>query len=98
VCRSAASDCDVAETCPGNSPNCPADGFAPNGQGCAECTNCSCDGSGSCGPCAPGQTYCAGFGCLDPFEGVTPCCSVANCSLGQICCLSAGCQTGPDCI
>jgi hypothetical protein len=34
TCRAAAGDCDVAETCTGSSPTCPADDFLPSGVTC----------------------------------------------------------------
>jgi hypothetical protein len=54
ICRPAASDCDVQETCDGVSATCPADGFESSGTPCGnqsdtECTNPdTCDGLGTC--------------------------------------------------
>src|SRR5213080_2622205 len=47
VCRAAAGDCDVAESCPGNGPNCPADAKKASGTVCTDdgnpCTADTCD-------------------------------------------------------
>lgn len=52
VCRASAGDCDAAETCSGESDECPPDAFAETGAPCAEdgdaCTADACDGSGTC--------------------------------------------------
>src|SRR5262249_34143741 len=42
VCRPAAGDCDVAETCTGTSPTCPTDRFAPTTQRCRDAAG-ECD-------------------------------------------------------
>jgi hypothetical protein len=51
VCRAAAGECDLAETCTGSSTTCPTDGFKANGTGCADdgnpCTTDLCQ-SGAC--------------------------------------------------
>ncbi len=49
TCRAAAGECDVAESCSGQDPACPADTFAPAGQLCRPSTSVydpaeSCDG------------------------------------------------------
>ena len=59
ICRATASACDVAETCDGSSPVCPADGFAPAGQVCQTSTNlCMIDAvcSGGTASCPPPGT------------------------------------------
>src|SRR5207244_4178374 len=49
ICRAAAGDCDLAESCPGNGPNCPADAKKTNGTACTSdgnpCTLDQCDGT-----------------------------------------------------
>ena len=49
VCRPAAGDCDVQETCDGASAACPADAKSSSGSGCPDdgnqCTNDQCDGT-----------------------------------------------------
>jgi hypothetical protein len=47
VCRSAASACDVAESCTGTSTSCPADGFAAAGTVCRPAAG-ACDAAESC--------------------------------------------------
>src|SRR5206468_6769269 len=50
-CRSAAGECDLAENCPGNGPNCPADTKKTAGTACTAdsnpCTLDECDGTRS---------------------------------------------------
>jgi hypothetical protein len=74
ICRPAASDCDVEETCDGASAACPVDGFEPSGTPCGsgadtDCTDPdTCDGSGACQsnhepdgtPCTDDQLFCTG--------------------------------------
>ena len=61
VCRAAAGDCDVAETCDGSSPACPADGFSTGNECRASAGICdvaeSCTGSSACVPggCVPAE-------------------------------------------
>lgn len=50
VCRAAASECDVAETCTGTTASCPDDTLATTGTPCA---SGFCN-AGSCGSCEPG--------------------------------------------
>ncbi|MHC4090449.1 MAG: InlB B-repeat-containing protein, partial [Planctomycetota bacterium] len=57
LCRGALGDCDVAEFCPGDGPNCPPDEFAPPATPCGNQTPegaCddpdACDGAGICLP------------------------------------------------
>jgi hypothetical protein len=51
ICRAAAGECDVAESCTGTSGSCPADGSLPNGTVCSSdgsaCTNDVCS-AGAC--------------------------------------------------
>lgn len=52
TCRAAIGVCDVAESCNGTSPSCPANGFVAAGTACPDdgsaCTTDACDGSGAC--------------------------------------------------
>ena len=52
VCRPAASECDVAESCTGTTGTCPADGFKSSGTPCTDdgnlCNADVCNGSGTC--------------------------------------------------
>ena len=53
MCRAAASDCDVAETCNGSG-SCPANSFVSAGTAClnnsvdSECNSSTCNGGGTC--------------------------------------------------
>jgi hypothetical protein len=76
-CRADAGECDVAETCDGSNPTCPANGFEPSGASCGDgsntdCTNPdTCDGSGACqsnheaisSPCNDGNACTSADGC-----------------------------------
>ncbi|MCK5690657.1 SUMF1/EgtB/PvdO family nonheme iron enzyme, partial [Myxococcota bacterium] len=56
VCRPSATDCDLAEKCDGNTTECPADTFLPEGSSCGSPVVTSCDGADSCdalGECLP---------------------------------------------
>jgi len=52
VCRSAAGQCDIPETCSGSDGTCPANAFQPAGTSCDldnnPCTIDQCNGSGTC--------------------------------------------------
>jgi hypothetical protein len=41
VCRASTGECDPEEKCSGNSPTCPADTTAPDGQGCGDGLKCA---------------------------------------------------------
>ncbi|EQC28158.1 hypothetical protein SDRG_14115 [Saprolegnia diclina VS20] len=59
VCRKAASGCDIAETCTGESGQCPMDKFEP--------TTTKCSGTCNDNPC-DAQDYCDGNGsCVDKY-------------------------------
>lgn len=62
VCREAATDCDVAETCNGASAACPADDFAPTGESCS-------DGSGLQGGCSDGVCTTLDSACATLIQG-----------------------------
>src|SRR5436309_6076920 len=86
VCRAAAGDCDVAETCTGTSTACPADAKSPAGTVCrASAGACdaveTCDGAGNSCP-------------ADDFQPSSVVCRAANggCDLAESC---PG--NGPDC-
>ncbi len=51
VCRPAAGECDVAETCTGSSAACPADGFKQNGTACNDGNLCTENDQCSNGQC-----------------------------------------------
>jgi len=54
ICRAAADECDVAESCTGDSTLCPADGFQPDGTECtADDNRCTSDACVE-GQCVPG--------------------------------------------
>jgi hypothetical protein len=52
VCRSAATQCDAAESCTGVSGACPADGFASNGTSCNDADPTTCTDVCTAGSCA----------------------------------------------
>ena len=53
LCRPAAGQCDVSESCDGENPGCPANVLRPNGFDCDDGDPCTeadkCDGAGNCG-------------------------------------------------
>ncbi len=69
VCRLAAEECDLQETCTGTSPICPADESASAGTSCADgtspCIVGTCDGLGICvtAPVADGTSCDDGLSC-----------------------------------
>ncbi|KDO20538.1 hypothetical protein SPRG_13235 [Saprolegnia parasitica CBS 223.65] len=79
VCRKAASDCDVAESCTGSSGQCPSDKFAPT---TAKCTG-TCNGN----PC-DAQDFCDGSGnCVDKYLPSDTVCGTT----GNACIIPATC-------
>ncbi len=83
-CRAAAGACDVAETCDGSSPTCPADGVAPIGTECRA----------SVGVCDPAET-CDGSAADCPGDeraGVGTVCraSAGACDEDEVCDGSSG--------
>ena len=82
TCRSAVGVCDVAETCTGTAPDCPADAFAPSTAVCRSATGI-CDAAETCTGSAPGcpadalaptSTVCRpGAGPCDAAETCTGC-------------------------
>jgi cysteine-rich repeat protein len=75
LCREAASICDAAEYCDGQSPTCPADQFAANGSPCSDGTICTDDDACLEGVCTPGS-------CAENRQcsacGVSAVCSLRN--------------------
>jgi len=77
-CRASAGECDVAESCDGQSADCPVDGFRPLSTACSDqdqnlCTAEHCDGAGACVANPPADVSCAPDlpdVCCDPFDGV----------------------------
>jgi hypothetical protein len=61
ACRPAVDECDVAESCDGASPDCPADGVAPAGRPCR----------GAAGPCDVAEA-CDGVGGFCPPDAFAP--------------------------
>src|SRR5207253_241488 len=75
VCRPAAGDCDVAETCDGVNGACPADAFVPSSTECrpaaGECDVAeSCPGSGA--DCPADAQRAAGTTCTDDGTPASP--------------------------
>lgn len=87
TCRPSAGECDVAETCDGESPTCPMDAFEPTG------TSCSagfCDGLGTCSDsCTPGADCSTGNPCetgtIDCSGGTPVCTRSGNAPNGTSC-------------
>lgn len=87
TCRSSAGECDVAETCDGESPACPMDTFRSTG------TSCSagfCDGLGTCSDtCTPGADCSTGNPCetgtIDCSGGTPSCERSGNAPSGTSC-------------
>jgi cysteine-rich repeat protein len=76
VCRPAAGDCDVAETCTGSDPSCPPDSAQPDGTGCDDhdaCTRVDACQSGTCvgsdHVTCVARDVCHAVGTCDPATG-----------------------------
>ena len=84
ICRPSAGQCDVAESCTGNSPDCPADGFAP--------VSTTCIGESNGGLCDSVTDSCDGAGnCADSYKGGETVCGPANqCEVAAACSGSSG--------
>jgi hypothetical protein len=99
VCRrTGPGGCDVAESCDGASPACPADLFAPAGQVCRRVAG-ACDieekcpgGSGDC----PADSF-APFGTVC-HAGTNPCESTQICTGDDAICPSPAAPPAPSCI
>lgn len=81
VCRAAVPPCDVAENCTGSTPDCPANGFAPNTRLCNPVACSSGPGDNMYGT---GGTY----SCLGYCDGVSNSCDYAGACTN---CLGASC-------
>ncbi|OQR95940.1 hypothetical protein THRCLA_22045 [Thraustotheca clavata] len=84
VCRAAKNECDVAETCTGNSSKCPADAFAALTKYCTG----TCNGN----PC-DGQDLCDGKGnCIDIYLPSSTICRVSKgqCDVAEVCSGTSG--------
>src|SRR5438874_1477397 len=109
VCRAAAGPCDVAETCTGASPTCPADAFLPSSTVCraaaGECDlaencpgngpNCPADAKKSAGTaCTPDTNPCT----LDQCNGTSNSCQHPAGHAGAVCRAAAGaCDVAETC-
>jgi hypothetical protein len=82
VCRPAANDCDVEETCTGTAAACPPDAHAPNGTSCDDGHACTVD------------DICTGGNCAGTLAGTGVECRPANggCDAAETCN-----GTDPDC-
>jgi hypothetical protein len=76
-CRASAGGCDLAETCTGSSPACPADVYSPEGTLCRTSAN-SCDAaercSGSSANCPGDEALPNGTTCGSPSAGAWSAC------------------------
>src|SRR5439155_1339941 len=98
VCRAAAGQCDVAETCDGAHTTCPADGFKAAGTSCGSSASSDCDQPDTCdgsGTCQPNHVA-DGTSCTDEGNVCTAdVCSAGVCAhpaghAGTVCRASAG--------
>jgi cysteine-rich repeat protein len=64
ICRSAADQCDMAETCTGSSGACPEDAFQPDGTSCDDADVCTSDDQCQSGSCIGDFSAC-GNGTID---------------------------------
>ncbi len=107
VCRPAAGECDVAESCTGTTAACPADGWVAAGTPCASdgnlCTTDVCNGAGSCGhppntaPCDDGNACTAGDVCAGGLctSGTPFVCDDGDACTSDACLPSGGCSHTP---
>ncbi|MBK7864673.1 MAG: choice-of-anchor J domain-containing protein [Archangiaceae bacterium] len=106
-CRSAAGACDLAESCTGASPTCPADGLQPNGSTCDDgnpCTSADACQAGACsgaavGCAAPDGCHFAGTcspatGCAYPARPDGSLCDDTNACTATDTCQAGACQGG----
>src|SRR5213078_883943 len=87
TCRDSAGQCDVAETCPGTSGACPADGFASS--------STHCTGASESGACdANAADHCTGSGnaCVDVVQAADYTCrrSAGQCDVAETCSGTSG--------
>jgi len=109
VCRAAAGECDLAETCTGSAATCPADAKKASGTACTDdgnvCTVDRCDGSNiTCQhPAGNAGTVCrASTGACDPAETCTgtstTCPADAKSPAGTVCRAAVGsCDVAETC-
>ncbi len=91
VCRAAAGDCDLAESCSGTAAACPANGYAPattvcRASGCADGVQTSealCSGLGVTCPDST-QSSCGGYTC-GAHSCLTECVQDEDCATGRHC-------------
>src|SRR5262245_37986081 len=79
ICRAAAGECDVAESCTGSSGACPADGFKPE--------TTSCTGTSNGGACHGTDSCDGAWHCKDGFLTATTICRAAagECDVAESC-------------
>jgi hypothetical protein len=97
VCRQAADDCDVAETCDGSSPDCPADAFKPDSSPCYTNQNFNFCGIPGCeaGRCVPTHAFVVtGYPCPDTDGNP---CTIAGCFQGNCLQNEVGSSTSRPC-
>src|SRR5256712_9697896 len=80
TCRDSAGQCDVAETCPGTSGACPADGFASSSTHCTGASQ-----SGACDDNAADHCTGSGNACVDVFQAAGYTCrdSAGQCDVAE---------------
>jgi hypothetical protein len=86
VCRPAAGECDVAETCTAASAECPPDAFLPSSTVCRESVG-ACDVAETCTgstPSCPADV---------PQDGCVPCTFTDQCDDGNVCTVDT-CEAG----
>jgi len=78
VCRAANGECDVAEVCGGDSPNCPTDLFVAAGEHCGGLPNGDCDAQNTCDGAG---------GCTENYLGAETVCraSLHDCDAEEVC-------------
>jgi hypothetical protein len=100
ICRPCASipcDCDVAETCTGTSPACPADGYAASSVQCRPAVG-ECDVAENCtgsGPNCPENAF-QPNGTICTSDGLF-CDGVESCQAGTCVSPGAACPSGQSC-
>jgi MYXO-CTERM domain-containing protein len=95
VCRAEAGPCDVAESCDGSAPTCPADGFVEAGTACGFETGNACDPTDTCDGT---QAECPETFAEDGSSCGADACTVATCTSGE--CVTEGavdCDDGVVC-
>ncbi len=101
ICRQSAGDCDPAETCDGQSPDCPDDALAEPGSACGSTLASVCDHPDTCddqGVCQP--NYEPATSVCRPASG--PCdkedlCNGAGLCPDEVLAEGSACDDGDDC-